>query len=97
MVILAGKPDKYAMSLPNLDIKVWVVEAKLYNKKNSNLVGTFHYNKDLDVSKPLTNTVNDKVKIDEMSVLAIYTVDIEEEFTLSAVNIREIEKYAKMT
>jgi hypothetical protein len=97
VAVLAGQPDKYAMSLPNLNVKVWIVEAKVYNKKNSNLVGTFHYNKDLDVSKPLTDMVNDKVKIDERSVLAIYTVDIEEDFKLSAVNIREIEKYAKMT
>lgn len=96
VVVLADKNNKQAMALPNIDTKVWVIEAKVYNKKTQNLVGTFYYNKELDIGHPLTETASCKIAIDERSVLAIYTVDIEEEFKLTAVNVREIEKYARM-
>lgn len=97
VVVLAKKPDRYALSIPGLDSKVWVVEAKVYNKKSGFLLGSFHFNKEGDISKPLTHTKKDRVQIDERCVLSIYALDIDEEFSLTKENIREIERYARLS
>lgn len=97
VIVIAKNNNKYALSLPNLASKIYVIEVKLYNKKTGVLSGMFHYNKDLDVTKSFSDTANDKVTIDQRSVLSIYTVEIDEDFKLTKANIREIEKYARLS
>lgn len=97
VVVLAKNPDRYALALPGLDVKVWVVEAKVYNKKSGHLLGSFHFNKEGDLNKALTHTTKDRVKIDERCVLSIYALDVDEDFKLTKENIREIESYARLS
>ena len=95
VVIICRQPDKYSMSLPNIDdAKVWIAHVTRFKKMSSTIYANFLYNKDNDVTKPLNLFTKDKVSVSNDVIMGIFEDD--EDFALDSKDVEEIEKYVTL-
>lgn len=92
VILCRDTRDPCRLKLPHIDEFVWVARATAHVTKKGKFSGVFYTNKEHDISKPLhvRNGNIETMTITDDSLVKIYAAD-DEEFSLTAENIQEIE------